>query len=112
MPVDNRGGDVRGEIGEPKKLAEVGSVQLLPPRQIAELTAVMLEQQVVETVGADDQPDQCAVGFRGRREWISVINHHPDFLAGAAQMYRMGERQSWLVIEPIQVGCGEAIIQQ
>jgi hypothetical protein len=56
MPAEDRGGDVGGEVGEPKKLAEVGSVQLLPLRQIAELAAFVLDQQVMEAVGADDQP--------------------------------------------------------
>ena len=41
MPAEDRGGDVGGEIGEPKKLAEVGSVKLLALRQIAELAAFM-----------------------------------------------------------------------
>jgi len=81
----------------PKKLAEVGSVQLLAPCQIAELAAFVFDQQVMEAVGAGDQPDQRPVGFRGRRERIGVVDHHPHFLAGAAQMHWVGERQSWLV---------------
>jgi hypothetical protein len=77
-----------------------------------ELSALVLDQQVMEAVGADDQPDQCPIGFRGRRERIGVVDHHPHFLAGAAQMHRMAERESWLVIERIRGGCGEAIIEQ
>jgi len=65
----------------------------------------------MEAVGADDQPDQRPIGFRGRRERIGVVDHHADFLAGAAQMHRMGERQSWLVIDRAWVGCAEAIIE-
>jgi hypothetical protein len=41
----------------------------------------------------------------------SVCDHHLDFLASAAQMHRIGERQSWLVIAWIRIGGGEAIIE-
>src|SRR5216684_1950595 len=57
MPVEDRGGDIGGEIGEPKKLTEVGSVKPLAVRQIAELAASVHDQQVMEAVSANDQPD-------------------------------------------------------
>src|ERR1700680_2857518 len=62
MPVEDRGGDVGVEIGEPKKLAEVGSVKLLALRQIAELAAFVFDQHVMEAVGGGAQPDQCPIG--------------------------------------------------
>ncbi len=41
-----------------------------------------------------------------------MVDHHPDFLAGAAQPYRVRQRQSWLISRRIRVGCGEAIVEQ
>src|SRR5712691_3453254 len=96
MPVENGGGDVGGEVGEPEKPAEVGAVEPLALCQIAELAAFVLDQHVVETVGSNNQADQRPVGFRGRRERIGMVDHRPDFLAGAAQMQRM-----WAAIDPL-----------
>jgi hypothetical protein len=46
----------------------------------------------VEAVGAHEDPDQRPIGFRRRRKRIGVVDHHADFLAGAAQPHRMRER--------------------
>jgi hypothetical protein len=40
-----------------------------------------------------------------------VVDHHPDFFAGAAQLHRMSKRQGRLVSDRARAGGGEAIIE-
>ncbi len=43
---------------------------------------------------------------------MGVVDYHADFLAGAAQLHRVRQRQSWFVSDRGWVGCGKAIIEQ
>src|SRR5579862_7123090 len=112
MPIEDGGGDVGCEVGEAEELAEVRAVEPLRLRQVAELATLLLDQHVVETVGADDQPDQRPVRFREWRERIGALDHHTDFLARAAQPHRMRQRQGRLIIDRVRIGDGEAIIEK
>jgi hypothetical protein len=76
MPVENRGGDVGSEIGEPKKLAEVGSVQLLPLRQIAELAAAGQNYGVPKDRGSM-QLGEMRPARRGPRESAGTAGFDP-----------------------------------
>jgi hypothetical protein len=87
-------------------------MQFLAFGEIGKLAGSAVQEPFVEPVGFDDRLDQGGVWFCGRRERIGVIDHHPDFLAGAAQLHRLRERQRGLIIVWARVGCGEAIIEK
>jgi hypothetical protein len=103
-PFEDGGGDVGSEVGEAENLAVLGSVQFLTLGQIGKLDRSAAQQAFVEPVGFDNRLDQAGVGFRRRRERICVLDHHPDFLAGASQPHRMSERQGGLILDQIRVG--------
>jgi hypothetical protein len=41
-----------------------------------------------------------------------VVDHHPDFPAGATQLHWVSKQHSWFVIDQVRAGAGEAIVEQ
>src|SRR5579872_5165872 len=92
--LDDRAGDLRGEIGKAHDPSIVGPVQLLALGELAEFAAPALPQPRFEQMRADDQLDQAWV--RLCRSGIGPVDAHLDLFAGPAELRWDRQGQNWL----------------
>jgi hypothetical protein len=70
--LEDRAGDVGGEIGQADDPGIVGSVELLAPGELGESPAGTLQQPRFEQMRPDDQLDQARV--RSRRKGVTPLD--------------------------------------
>src|SRR6516164_6913536 len=95
-PVEDRLGDVRGEVAEADEPREVGWAHTLPLGQCGKRQAVATDECGVEAARPDQQFDQPRIGFRCRK-WIGAIDPHRDLPPGTAQLYRYRQDLGFVV---------------
>ena len=82
---ENGGGDVRGEVGEAENLAVVGSVQFSLLARSANFPAPPCSRFSLNRWALTIALIRLGSGFAGGANGSVLVDHHPDFLAGAAQ---------------------------
>jgi len=73
-PIQDRLGDVRGEVAEADEPREVGRAHTLPLGECGERQAVAADECDVESACPDQQFDQPRIGFRCRKWVVPAIN--------------------------------------
>ena len=99
--VEDRLGDVRGEIAEANEPGEIGRAHALPPGQSGKRHAIAGDECGIELARSDQQLDQPRIRFCcGKR--VGSLDQHPDLPSRAPQPYRDAQDLDFLFRRPRQ----------
>src|SRR6478672_4169547 len=99
-PIEDRLGNIRGEIAEADEPREIRAADPFPLGEYSKRNAFAIDECRVEPARPEEQLDQSRVKFRVKR--IRSVDHHSDLPPGAAQPYRHGQKLGFVVVHALR----------